>query len=115
MQGRALQQLASGDASDWPQEVFTQISESHVGRSIRTRKWKYAVWAPDKHGGKDMDSDVYEEAFLYDLEADPHEKNNLVREGGPYADARRELAERLKWWMAKAGERVPEIRPNSGK
>ena len=114
MQGRPLQGLANGSATDWTESVFAQISESHVGRTVRTKKWKYAVWAPDKQGGRDMDSDVYEEAFLYDLEEDPHEKNNLVREGGEYVDVRAELAETLKRWMVKAGEEVPEIRPNSG-
>ena len=35
MQGRPLQALADCTATDWPREVFIQISESQVGRAIR--------------------------------------------------------------------------------
>jgi hypothetical protein len=38
---------------------------------------KYSVRAPHRSGA-DPSSDVYVEDFLYDLDADPHEKNNLV-------------------------------------
>ena len=107
--GRALQQLVDGPADDWPKEIFAQISESHCGRAIRTRKWKYSVIAPDKSGAE-PGSDVYVEDFLYDLEADPHERDNLVSDEA-LADVRAELAETLKRRMAGAGEAVPEIRP----
>ncbi len=94
----------------WPQEVFAQISESQVGRCIRTERWKYSVVAPDRKGWSDPGSDVYVEEFLYDLEADPHEKHNLVSDPAHVA-VRAELAERLKRRMVEAGEREPEIRP----
>lgn len=55
-------------------------------------------------------SDVYHEEYLYDLEADPHERTNLVREPR-LAAARAELAERMKGRMKEAGEKVPEILP----
>ena len=110
MRGRALQVLAGGTATDeklWPEEVFLQISESHCGRAIRTKKWKYSVRAPEKKGS-DPDSDVYIEDFLYDLEFDPHERNNLVSEPA-HKNIRAELAARLKKRMTQAGEREPEI------
>ena len=111
MQGRALQDLAKGgDAENWPEEVFIQISEAQVGRAIRTNKWKYSVHAPDKDGGKDSGSKVYIEQFLYDLENDPWENNNLVL-APAYADVRKELAERLKTRMKQANEEIPEIKP----
>ncbi len=108
--GRPLQDLASGSAADWPDDVFIQISESHVGRAVRTARWKYSVRAPGKHGGSVPGSDVYVEDFLYDLEADPHEKRNLVRDPG-YAEVLGEMRARLLARMAAAGEDVPEIRP----
>jgi arylsulfatase A-like enzyme len=100
----------SGKTMDWPQDVFLQISESQVGRAIRTKRWKYAVYAPDKSGVKDADSDQYVEQFLYDLDADPHERNNLVADPA-YASVRAELAKRLVRRMIEAGEDQPAINP----
>jgi len=110
MGGRPLQQVLDGAPKDWPQEVFLQISESQVGRAIRTERWKYSVYAPDKSGGKDPASDHYVEQFLYDLDADPHERNNLVADPA-YAQVRRQLAETLKRRMAEANETIPTISP----
>lgn len=109
MRGRALQPLLDGTAEDWLDEVFLQISESQCGRAIRTTRWKYSVRAPDKTG-QDPDSDLYVEDFLYDLDADPHERHNLVTSAA-YADIRAHLAERLKARMAAVGEAVPTIVP----
>jgi arylsulfatase A-like enzyme len=110
MGGRPLQQVLDGAPKDWPQEVFLQISESQVGRAIRTERWKYSVYAPDKSGGKDPASDHYVEQFLYDLDADPHERNNLVADPA-YAQVRGQLAETLKRRMAEANETIPTISP----
>ena len=113
MGGRALQPLVAGTAKQWPSEVFVQISESHVGRAVRTKKWKYSIRAPGKSGGEHMNSDVYVEDFLYDLEADPHERNNLVSDP-EHANVRAELAETLKRRMVMAGEMEPVIKPAQG-
>ena len=56
LQGRPLQSLADGSARNWPEEVFVQISESHTGRAIRTKKWKYSVRSQGRRnasGGSD--------------------------------------------------------------
>jgi len=111
MRGRPLQPLAEGTAVDWPQEVFIQISESQIGRAIRTRKWKYSVRAPGEfHWSETPSSDVYVEDFLYDLEADPHERCNLVKDAA-HTDVRAGLAATLKRRMRKAGEPEPVIKP----
>ncbi|MBD3314637.1 MAG: sulfatase-like hydrolase/transferase [Chitinivibrionales bacterium] len=109
MRGRPLQDLADGSAGNWPEEVFVQISESHCGRAIRTKKWKYSVIAPNRTG-QDPNSDVYVEDFLYDLECDPHERNNLVKEPSTEA-VRSELRERLIARMIEAGENAPLVKP----
>jgi arylsulfatase A-like enzyme len=114
--GRSLQGLVDGSAADWPEEIFAQISESHMGRCVRTLKWKYSVRAPESvcpdewSAGNYPGSDLYVEDFLYDLEADPHERNNLVWDPA-LANVREKLATRLKRRMLEAGEREPEIRP----
>ena len=110
MRGRPLQDLASGRAADWPDEVFVQISESQVGRTLRTRRWKYSVSAPQANGDRDLAASKYVEEFLYDLEADPHERNNRVRDPA-LASVRAELAGRLKLRMAGAAEPPAVIEP----
>lgn len=106
-QGRSLRPLASGGVPDWRQEVFVQISESQVGRALRTPRWKYSVRAV-ADGGRDSAADVYYEDFLYDLQADPDEQANLAADPG-LADVRAQLAVRLKRRMVEAGEAEPEI------
>ncbi len=108
--GKPLNKLVDGSITDWNDCVFLQISESQVGRAIRTHKWKYSVRAHDKDSGKHSGSDVYTEDFLYDLENDPHEKNNLVVDKN-YAEVRAELREKLLAKMAEANEPRPEILP----
>jgi uncharacterized sulfatase len=110
MRGRPLQDLPAGRGSDWPRHVFLQISESQCGRAVRTERWKYSVRAPDR-GGRDPDSPVYVEDFLYDLEADPHERDNLV-DRPDLAGLRAELAALLRRHMVEIGEPDPEIRPS---
>ncbi len=109
MRGRPLQELISGTARDWPEDTFLQISETQCGRAIRTKKWKYSVRAPNL-GRLTPTSDVYMEDFLYDLEADPHERHNLVTSTA-HKEIRQELATRLKQRMIQAGEQEPRIIP----
>ena len=110
MRGRPLQPLVDARPDDWPQEVFLQISESHVGRAVRTKKWKYSVRAAEAHGWRDSGSERYVEDYLYDLQADPHERNNLVA-APALAEVRADLAETLKRRMCEAGEDEPIIAP----
>lgn len=79
-----------------------------VGRSIRTHRWKYSVYAPDKDGYKDSGSDHYEEQFLYNLESDPHELRNLIGMASHRAAADR-MKTRLLKRMKQAGEAEPVI------
>jgi uncharacterized sulfatase len=113
MHGRPLQDLLGpSPAGDWPDEVFLQISESQVGRAIRTAKWKYSVSAPGKSGADEPGSETYVEEFLYDLEQDPHERTNLVTAPG-LETLRADLAERLAARMVAAGESRPTILPGA--
>src|SRR5579884_90861 len=110
MQGRSILPLLRGQSADWPQEVFAQISESQVGRCLRTQRWKYSVCAPDKDGLQESSSEVYQEEYLYDLLADPYELTNLIG-----SEAHRPVCEamraRLIQRMVEAGEAAPEIQP----
>ncbi|MHA1985280.1 MAG: sulfatase-like hydrolase/transferase [Promethearchaeota archaeon] len=116
MKGNTLQKLLDINnniiRNKWPQEVFIQISESQVGRAIRTKAWKYSVVAPIRDDQWDgflySKSDVYNEEFLYNLENDIFEKHNLV--GDPeFSEIRKDLSKILKRKMKEAGEEIPKI------
>jgi len=110
MRGKSLLGLFDERRGAWPDDVFIQTSEAEVGRAIRTARWKYAVRAPEKNGWEHSSSDRYVEACLYDLEADPWERTNLVADP-QHRDVRAELRERLIRRIVAAGERGPSIAP----
>lgn len=110
MAGEDLLALVDGVPEGRPDRAFAQISESRVGRCLRTQKYKYAVYAPGKEGNRDMDAEVYRTDFLYDLEEDPWELNNLA-ESPAHAQIRAKLAAELLQEMRKAGERPGAIVP----
>ncbi|MBQ2812010.1 MAG: sulfatase-like hydrolase/transferase [Clostridia bacterium] len=89
--------------------VFIQISESQVGRAIRTKRHKYSVRALGS-GNVLHSSPIYFEDFLYDLEKDPIEKNNLVKDP-EYKQVRKELKQMLIKQMTEVGEKKPIILP----
>jgi uncharacterized sulfatase len=103
MRGRPLQELLRENGPEWPDNVFVQISEAMLGRAIRTDRWKYCIHAPDSGAVDDAASDHYEEYCLYDLQNDPHERNNLV-DSKDHADIREQLAVKLQQRMKEAGE-----------
>jgi arylsulfatase A-like enzyme len=108
MHGRDATVLVRGENRQWANEVFVQISESEVGRAIRTERWKYSVYAPEKGGWQESSSDRYVERYLYDLWADPHESVNLIGRKD-YDPVRADLKARLVRQMVAAGESEPEI------
>ena len=110
MMGRSILPLVRGKADGWPEEVFIQISESQVGRAVRTRRWKYSVSAPDKSGYRDSSADHFVEEFLYDLESDPHEMTNLIGLQS-HQQVAAVMRKRLIRRMVKAGEAEPTIEP----
>lgn len=116
MQGHSLLPLLRSDErgeadqseAARPEDVFIQVSESEVGRAIRTSRWKYYVTAPDADPWQSPSSSRYVEAELYDLRHDPYELDNLIDQ-----PSHRELAgglrERLRQRMVDAGEERPVI------
>lgn len=90
------------------ENVFVQISETQIGRAIRTPKYKYSIKAL-KNGRSKKDSKVYYEDYLYDLENDPYEKMNLANDKN-FKEIRKNLAKQLSDEMEKAWELKPKIR-----
>lgn len=112
MQGRSIMPLVRRERADWPEEAFVQISETQVGRAIRTDHWKYGVVADGKNGNAQSASDTYRETYLYDLYADPHELLNLAGLESHAAVSAR-MRKRLIARMVEAGEKAPKIEPAS--
>jgi arylsulfatase A-like enzyme len=114
MEGASTMPLVSGEATEagWSDEVFIQISEAEIGRALRTDRWKYSVYDHGSDGSSRPASDRYEERYLYDLHADPYERENLI--GRPEY---REVAERLRERLLEAIDKVegenPDIDPRS--
>ncbi|MGI5896593.1 MAG: sulfatase-like hydrolase/transferase [Oscillospiraceae bacterium] len=107
MHGRALQDVFTG--KDWENAVYIQISESYVGRAVRTDRYKYVLHAPGKMPRQEADSDFYEEKYLFDLKNDPLERSNLVADPA-YAGVKKQLRERLLAFSKDAGETILEIK-----
>jgi len=101
MQGEALQDIIAGKAKN--EEVYIQISESYVGRVIRNKRFKYVVEAKDKDAIHDSGSDVYTEKYLFDIETDKLEKNNLIHNKN-YDQIRAQMRERMIVRAEEAGE-----------
>lgn len=85
--------------------VFIQISESQVGRAVRTKDWKYSAKALGP-GNIKHSAIVYFDDFLYDLKNDPSERHNLVNDK-EYLDVLRAMRELLAREMVRAGEKKP--------
>jgi len=98
VQGASTRPLLKGNGSDWSDDIFVQISESQIGRALRTERWKYGVAAAGVAGDSAPAASEYTETHLYDLWNDPYELTNLagMDRYRPVADALRErLLERI--------------------
>lgn len=100
VQGRPLQEI---DSPDWDNCVYIQISESFVGRAIRTDRYKYVVHAEGKHPYEVPGSEVYTDKHLYDLKDDPWEEHDR-KDDPSYAQIKEELRKRLVRCARQAGE-----------
>ena len=99
MEGNSALPLVTDPEAQWPDHVFVQISESQTGRAVRTHRWKYAVTHVDPATGETPSAeaaDTYTEAFLYDLDHDPYELENLVE-----LDSHSAVRERLRGILLK--------------
>ena len=85
--------------------VFVQISESQIGRAVRTKNWKYSARAMGSGFFKSKAVHYFDD-FLYDLENDPHEKKNLVN-NKDYAKVLEQMRALLAREMVNAGEEKP--------
>lgn len=95
----------NGDDAEERDCVFVQISESQIGRAVRTKDWKYSARAIGS-GQLGHSATHYFDDYLYDLKNDPCEKNNLVGDKR-YSHKLKEMRDLLSREMVKAGEKKP--------
>ncbi len=108
MIGENLLDVVEKKDDNRPNEIFAQISESRVGRCIRTARYTYSVYAPGVDGGTAAAADRYADDFLYDMEKDPYQLNNVVADPA-YVQVKEELRKRLLDWIQRAEGKRPEI------
>ncbi len=101
MIGENLLDVVEHKNPDRANEVFAQISESRVGRAIRTAEYTYSVYAPNCNGNQVASSPIYADDFLYDLKKDPNQLYNVV-ENVEYREIKQKLRVRLLDWIEKA-------------
>ncbi|MBR4865770.1 MAG: sulfatase-like hydrolase/transferase [Clostridia bacterium] len=106
MIGENLMDIAEGRLENHVERAFAQISESRVGRVLRTPDYTYAVYAPGVFGGDAGSADRYADDFLYDLKADPYQLKNLI-----YDPAYDEIRLKLRGELLEEIEKAEGVRP----
>ena len=95
--------LTDQTPDDWPESVYAQYHGDEFGlysqRMVRTDRYKFVYNGPDRNE-------------LYDLEADPHELQNLI-EHPAYVENRSEMADRLTAWMEQVDDSLAGWVPNT--
>ena len=80
MQGKSLKSLPTDVEArrNWDSTAYIQVSESMVGRAIRTPEWTFSVYDPTMGGDSAPHSNHYIDYAMYHNGADPYQKVNLI-------------------------------------
>lgn len=108
MIGEDLLDVVEKKDADRPDRVFAQISESRVGRCVRTPEYLYSVYAPGINGSEAACAAHYADDFLYDLRNDPWQLHNLADDPA-YNTIKEELRGYLLDWIERAEGYRPVI------
>lgn len=95
----------------WRDEVLIQISESQIGRALRTATHTFSAVAPGLapwRGHLRSSAERYVESHLYDLRSDPHQRKNLAG-SARHSDLREELAYRLASAVYRVEGHMPAV------
>lgn len=91
--------------------AFLQISEDHVGRAIRTRKYTYEAWSDSADAWNDSAAPVYKDHCLYDNEVDPCQRHNLVADDGSVPVEYLDDLKHLRQLLLDQIEKIEGVRP----
>jgi arylsulfatase A-like enzyme len=101
MMGKSILPLVKGEEEGWSDDIYAEISESHVGRTVRTKRYTYSI--------RKTADDEFVEDFLYDNECDPWQLDNLI--GVPtYKEVTIDMRRRLLGYMDRTGQRIPLLK-----
>lgn len=108
MEGRSLLPRLRGEG-DWRDALFIQTSEAETGRILASKRWKYGVVDPEPGmGGQRAAAPRYVESYLYDLEQDLYELDNLI--GIPsYQEVTAALRSQLQAMIQEVENATPAI------
>lgn len=98
-------------AQPWRDEVLIQISESQIGRALRTATHTFSAATTGINpwrGHLRSSAGRYVETHLYDLRSDPHQRRNLAG-STEHVGIREELADRLASAIYRTEGHLPEI------
>ena len=85
---------------DRKNEVFAQVSESRVGRVLRTEDYLLGVVAAGLYGGKYKNSELYTVDYFYDLKKDPDQLSDRKTDTS-YKSTIRSLCDELEYVIKK--------------
>ena len=108
MIGENLLEVAENRNPERQNLAFAQISESRVGRCVRTPDYLYSVYSPEFSGFDKPKATLYSDDFLYDMREDPYQLNNLISDPR-YADVKKELRKKLRDLIEESEGYRPEI------
>jgi arylsulfatase A-like enzyme len=77
LHGKSLLPLCYEAHPAWNNSALVQISETQIGRAIRTKKWVYSVIGIGDPWN-DSAASLYTGAYLYDLQTDSAQLHNLI-------------------------------------
>ena len=106
-QGDSILDMLKGNVKN--NTAFMQISESQLGRAIRTDRYTYSVKKRFSFGIESCGAKSYVEDILYDNEKDPFQVNNLIK-NNDYAQIRSELRTEILNKIKKVEGKSPKIK-----
>ena len=102
LEGTSFVPLLSAPSQPWKKAAFTTCAiAGYVGRSVRTKRWRYTDWTSQKSAAHEFE--------LYDLDRDPGEQDNLA---DSMSDMASKLLGKLKSWRAQVGAQEMKKNPS---